>query len=208
MTIQEVYNAFYTQCEECQKAIIEVRKAAYSSNRDLEIVRELTIKQAFLRVFTEWEHFLENSVIAFSLDEANIVGYKPVRYIFPIDEDHADRLIKGNSNYPAWSDIKLVKEIANRLFEDGEPYIGAINPINSSFSGMKKVRNVIVHNSVKSKNDFDTYVRNTLGPAKVGITPTDFLLSKKGNNPRYYKLYIDSLQSAATCIVNYQVPEE
>ena len=42
MTIQEVYNAFYTQCEESQKAIIEVRKPAYSSNRDLEIVRELT----------------------------------------------------------------------------------------------------------------------------------------------------------------------
>ena len=204
MTIQDAYDMFFSQCEESKRAIVEVRKPAYSANGDLELVRELTIKQAFLRVFTEWEHFLENSIIAFTLDESNIAGYKPTRYIFPVDEDHANRLIKGNSIYPDWSDIKQVKEIVFRLFKDGEPYINELNLINSLFTGMKKVRNVIVHNSIKSKNEFDTHVRNTLGPAKVGISPTGFLLSKKGHDPRYYKQYIDCLQSAANHICNYQ----
>lgn len=203
MTIQEVYNEFAEVCSASEKAIKEVTKAHYSTNDDLLLIRELTIKQSFLAIFTGWEHFLENSMIAYVLDESNISGFQPKRYIFPVNKEHADKIIKGNAYYPDWSEIKLVKEMAERLFEDGQPFLTALNGFNSVYTEIKKVRNVIVHNSIKSKAEFDTLVRTALNASSVGITPTDFLLSKKGSQPKFYKLYINHLMNAANIICNY-----
>lgn len=205
MTIEEVYNNFDNECNMAEKAITEVIKLANPVSDDLLLVREFTIKQAFLTAFTGWEHFLENSMIAYSLDEPNLNGFKPQRYIFPIDEEHADRLIKGSAIYPDWSDINNVKEIAKRIFGDLNPYMDALNIFNSIYHGMKKTRNVIVHNSLKSKKEFDTLVRNEMGPSYVGLSASDFLLSQKGKKPVFYKYYIEHLRNAVNSICKYSI---
>lgn len=201
--IQEIYNEFINECNNSEKAITEVTKISYSENDKLLLVREMTIKQAFVSVYTGWEHFLEKSMIAYTLGEANLSGFKPKRYILPTTTEHADQIIKGNATYPDWSDIKLVKEMAQRIFEDGKPYIIALNVFNSIYTEIKKTRNVIVHNSIKSKSEFDTLVRNALSASNVGLSPTDFLLSKKGNKPKFYKIYIEHLKNAASGICNH-----
>lgn len=203
MMIQEIYNEFIDECNNSEKAITEVTKISYSENDELLLVREMTIKQAFVNVFTGWEHFLEKSMIAYALGESNLSGFKPERYIFPTTQEHADQIIKGNAIYPDWSDIKLVKEMAQRIFEEGKPYILALNGFNSVYTEIKKTRNIIVHNSIKSKSEFDTLVRNALSASNVGLSPTDFLLSKKGNKPKFYKIYIEHLKNAASGICNY-----
>lgn len=203
MTISEIFNCLSQVCVKARQSINEVRKPNYFTDPVLIDVREMTIKQAFLNVFSEWEHFLENSTIAFSMGEENLSGFKPNKYISPLDEEHAHRLIKGSSAYPDWSDLKSVKDIASRLFEQGEPYKSALNGFSSKFSEMKKVRNIIVHNSAKSKAEFDTLVRNALRASDVGISAVDFLLSRKGSNPYFFDVYISHVENAATFIANY-----
>lgn len=205
MTISDIFDSLREQCDNARKSINEVRKSSYLSNDVMKNVREMTIKQAFLNVFTEWEHFLENSAIAYSLGEENLCGFKPNKYISPIDEDHANRLIKGDSTYPDWSDIRSVKDTVLRLFENGEPFKSALDGFSSKFSEIKKVRNIIVHNSVKSKEEFDTLVRNSLRASDVGLTVVEFLLSKKGTNPYFFDIYITLIENTATLISNYTI---
>lgn len=204
MTIQDVFSRLDRQCSDSLSVISLVNTPEYLSSDNKKTIQDLVVKQAFLSVFTEWEHFLEETTIAYSLDEPSIEGDKPKRYIFPIDKDHADSLIKGVSSYPDWSNMDTIKKLESSLFENGEPFLGALNGFSSKYAEMKKVRNVIVHNSIKSRDEFDTLVRNVLNVASVGITPTEFLLSKKGNNPAFYRSYITHIKNASMQIAHYK----
>ncbi len=208
MTINEIFNCFCEECTKARESINEVRKSDYLTDDVLRNVREMTIKQAFLNVFTEWEHFLENSTIAYTMGEENLCGFAPIKYISPLNEDHANDLIRGNSAYPDWSDLKSVKAVASRLFENGEPYKSALDGFSSKFSEMKKVRNVIVHNSAKSKAEFDTLVRSALRASDVGLTAVEFLLSKKGNHPYFFDIYISHVENAARLISTFSLEIE
>lgn len=205
MTIQEIYDRLQKQCTDSLESISFVNKPDYLATDSLKRIQDLVIKQAYLSVFTEWEHFLEDTTVAYSLGELSICGFSPQKYISPIDTDHADRLIKGAAKYPDWSDRDYVKKTEEALFKDGEPFISAINGFSSIYTDMKKVRNVIVHNSIKSRDEFETLVRTALSAASVGISPTEFLLSKKKeSDPLFYKLYITHIQNAAKRISEFK----
>jgi len=206
MTIQEIYSLIEKQCNDSIASIVSVNKPEYLVSDELKRIQDFVVKQAFVSVFTEWEHFLENSTIAYALGEASINGRLLTRYIFPTDEDHADRLIKGTSSYPDWSKMEVVEALEITLFESGEPFVTALNGFASKYKEIKKVRNVIVHNSIKSQDEFDTLVRNALNAASVGITPTEFLLSKKNSNPPFFKMYITYILNAAKIISEYDTP--
>lgn len=202
-SINVLFNVLDEQCERSLKCISEVCSAEYNTEEKKDL-RDFVIKQAFVSVFTEWEHFLENSTIQYSLGETSVHGVCPERYVFPIDEDHADRLIRGTSSYPDWSKMDVVRELEKALFKNGEPYSFALGGISSKYKDMQKVRNHIVHNSMKSSKEFDTLVRNALSASKVGISPTEFLISKKKSAPRFYEQYINYIRIAAKQIAEYQ----
>lgn len=208
MTIQEIYNQLYEQCANSKKSIQVVNTKEYRADETQRAIRDLVVKQAFISVVTQWEHFLEDTAIAYSLGEASLQGQHLEKYILPIDADHANRLIKGSAIYPDWSDLKKVKDIVKTLFKDGEPYLSAINGFSSKYTEIKKVRNIIVHNSIKSQDEFNTLVRNALATSAVGISPVDFLLSPKGKEPPFYKKYITYIENAAYQIANYAGPIE
>ncbi len=203
MTIQDIFTTLENQCSESQNIITAVNTTAYLANTQQRTIRDLVVKQAFINVFTEWEHFLENSTIAYSLGEPSIIGNTPVKYVSPLDEEHADRLIKGTATYPDWTDMEKVLKIEKAFFQLGEPYTSALNGFSSKYKDIKKVRNFIVHNSKKSNDEFDSLVRTALRASAVGISPVDFLLSKKGSNPYFYELYITHIKNAAKMIAEY-----
>lgn len=208
MTIQEIFSRLDEQCSSSKASIEAVNKSEYLATDELKNIRDLVVKQAFVSVFTEWEHFLENTTIAYALGEPSVVGQCPNRYILPTDEDHANQLIKGTSTYPDWSKIEVILPLEKAFFENGEPYTSALNGFTSKYKDMKKVRNVIVHNSVKSREEFDTLVRNALRAAEVGISPVGFLLSRKGSAPMFYDMYITHIINAAHLIANYALEPE
>ena len=206
MTIQEIFDQFDNQVQESLANIAYVNSRAFTlaDTNMQDKVKELVIMQSFLSVYAEWEHFLENSTIWYAMGEVSIKGKAPTKYISPTDEDHANQIICGASKYPDWSNLEYVLKTEDYLFEQGEPYKGALNGFSSVFTEIKKVRNVIAHNSKKSHSEFDTLVRNKLNPSYVGIRPTEFLLQSKGGSPAFYRQYITHLHNAAMLIANYQ----
>lgn len=209
MTIQTIYQDLDNECTAAMAAIDSVNNAHYLSTDELKTIRNLVVKQAFVSVFTEWEHFLENSTAAYALGELSIAGHAPVKYISPIDVDHVNQLAKGASTYPDWSKTEVVLKLEQAFFKGGEPYTSAIQGFASKYKDMKKVRNVIVHNSIKSREEFDSLVRNALRASAVGISPSEFLLSRKtGHDPYFYEMYITYIRNAATLISQYSPSEE
>lgn len=208
MTIHDIFQELDAQCTISQDAIASVNTAHYISTSELKTIRDMVVNQAFVRVFTAWEHFLENSTIAYSLGEPSATGYALTKYVSPLNVEHADKLIKGTSTYPDWSKMEVVVELAKAFFKDGEPFLSAIHGFNSKYKDMKKVRNVIVHDSLKSHDEFDTLVRTALRASDVGISPADFLLSRKNRDPYFYELYITHIRNAAAIIANYSPPHE
>lgn len=208
MTIQTIYQELDNKCTDAMAAINSVNNSHYLSSDELKTIRDLVVKQAFVSVFTEWEHFLENSTAAYALGELSIAGHAPVKYISPIDVDHVNQLAKGASTYPDWSKTEVVLNLERAFFKDGEPFTSAIQGFASKDKDMKKVRNVIVHNSIKSRDEFDSLVRTALRASAVGISPSEFLLSRKTRrDPYFYEMYITHIRNAATLISQYSPPE-
>lgn len=206
MAIQSILQRLITQCDESIRSINIVNDAHYLSTDDLKTIRDMVVKQAFVSVYTEWEHFLEDVTIAYSLGGVNPNGYSPHRFVLPQDEDHADQLIKSSTAYFDWSKLEDVVKLEKSFFRDGEPFVAAINGFKSKYNEMKKVRNFIVHNSIKSREQFDSLVRTALRASAVGITPVEFLLSKKNSDPFFYNIYITHIKNAATLIANFSPP--
>lgn len=204
MTISEILISMEKQCDLSISSIVSVNKPQYLETDETKNIRDMVVKQSFVSVFTEWEHFLENSTIAYALGETSVKGHSLTRYILPRDEEHANQLIKGTSAYPDWSKMEVVIKLTESFFEDGKPYKEALQGFSSKYKEMKKVRNLIVHNSLKSMDEFNSLVRMALRASSVGISPTEFLLSKKNNNPFFYEIYITHLRNAAKIIAEYE----
>lgn len=203
MTIQDIFTLFDNQCNLALNIIPVVNQHSYLLTDEKKTIRDFVVKQAFINVFTEWEHFLEKTTIAYTLGEPSIKGFSPLKYVNPIDEDHAENLIKGTANYPDWSDIEKVLKIEKTLFKDGEPYSTALHGFSAKFKDIKKVRNIIVHNSKKSSEEFNSVVRTSLRASSVGISPVEFLLSHKNSAPYFYVIFITHLNNAARIISEY-----
>lgn len=203
MTIQKIYDEFLETERKSRLSIIEASKLDSSKSEAVALSKELIINSAFVNLITGWEKFLENSVIAYCLNERSLQGNIPPHYINPTDEEHANNIIKGESVYFDWSKSDNIKNMAQRIFENGEPYISVLSGINTILIEIKKVRNNIAHNSLKSNNEFDTLIRNVLSPSYVGLTTAQFLLAKKGSQPVFWDMYLTYLKNAVMRIAKF-----
>lgn len=181
-----------------------IKMDTFRSDPNYINVKDLVIKQAFMDTYTTWERFLESSFIFYALGVHSLSGKSPHCYITPRDYEHTYNLIKGPAQFPNWTKNDEVMKLAENLFENGEPYKSILSPRHSSLLEMKKIRDHISHNSKKSKEVFDTLVRNKLSPAEVGISVSDYLiLSKNRTDPPFYKEYFDLLVNTANNIAQY-----
>lgn len=203
MSIQKILDEFLEIKDNSQLCIAYAAGIDSSKDKISLLTKELIINNAFINVVTAWERFLEQSAFAYSMSEKSLNGNTPVCYISPRDEDHANDLIKGVTQYFDWSNKEAIINMAERIFENGSPYKTVISGINSYLVNIKKLRNNIAHNSKKSNNDFDTLVRTELSPSEVGITTAQFLLSSKNGNPAFWKIYFTQLTNGVIQIANY-----
>lgn len=207
MGVEDVYRRLIQRCDQSKACVSLVNNSTFLSSDDQKMIRDLVVRQAFLEIFTEWEHFLEDITIAYALKEPSRLGNVVSCYISPVDSDHAHDLIRGTATYPDWSQLDIVKKLSKSLFGTGNPIERGLNGFTSSYKEMQKVRNFIVHNSVKSKGEFDTLVRNALAVASVGITPSEFLLSSKNQKPIFFVLYVTHICNAAQIIANASISD-
>ncbi len=76
MTISEILISMEKQCDLSISSIVSVNKPQYLETDETKNIRDMVVKQSFVSVFTEWEHFLENSTIAYALGETSITNNK------------------------------------------------------------------------------------------------------------------------------------
>lgn len=167
-------------------------------------IYESLIEHSFLKVYIEWETFLEDSFKSFLLGRKTNSGYKVERFVKPRDSKHANDLIasKWTNRYEIWNSIEVGKRAD--LFFKKSNYQNAFLSIKTQLDEMSKIRNHIAHNSKITKQEFEQVVRNRLqgGTVPQNISVGKFLLNV---NPilhkSIYDWYIDSLLGASGLIV-------
>lgn len=176
------------------------------SNLFSETMRNMVIEYVVLKVFGKWEKFLEDIFIEYMLGGKSRNGCKVVRYVNPVDKDHAYRMIQNVNLYPDWSDTEKVLINARNFFENGGAF-EILKTMKAELTSLKKVRNSIAHLSIRAQNDFEKLVQGKTGYLPDGITPAKFLIEfrhgKKRSSPTYYEHYINYLKDTARVLVEY-----
>jgi hypothetical protein len=192
-------NDFQKNIQNSQKLINEVKKGKINP-RYLEIIGELV----FLKIYTEWEVFLEDSFVRYLVGGKSPSGYSPKCYICPPNMEIAKKILKGESkDYIKWNDVGLIKTRSKIYFRDGEPFVSALDPIIQYMEEMNIIRNRIAHKSDLSKSKFNDFIRRKFGHGISGITAGKLLLMKTTPRSRttYLDIYIGVIDTASKSII-------
>lgn len=158
---------------------------------------------AFVRIYTAWEYFLEKCFLAYMMGEETTSGFCPVRYVLPVDEEHAKQLALGGRDYVQWTDPSTVRAKAKLCFKDGEPFDDILSSATKALQDINTVRNAIVHRSLTALEKFMHLVREELTSVPSDISPGKYLLTLKTGTIRatYFSSYQGKLIIYAKKIV-------
>jgi len=178
------------------------RRGPKLSRKELELITELS----FSNIFVAYETFNENSFIKYMLGGEASHGYKPRRYVFPKDEEHARKMtLQDYIAYTDWSSPDKIKRRAEYCFRNGEPYKQNIDLFASVLQNIKTIRNYIAHSSFDAKEKFENMARQYLGVLPVGrdLKAGVFLLMPTPRNPAqsFIEFFCEELRSFSERIV-------
>ncbi len=207
--LDEHLNDFKSKCDWALQVYFDA-VSLYNENKVVGFtldMRDMMIENVVLNIYSSWEQFLENIFIAYMLGNKSDNGMTVVKYVSPIDNDHAYKLIKNVTLYPDWTDIDKILINADNFFKNGGAF-KILRTLKGELNAIKKIRNAIAHTSQKAKQDFENIVRGSVGHLPANITPVKFLSEyKKGtrrNSPTYFEYYIEFLRDSATMLVEFQ----
>lgn len=165
--------------------------------------RDTLTEVAFLRAFTSWEIFLEETFLLYLLGHKPPKGAPPYRYGFPKNPDAAVEWCTDGKDYAKWN-VSDVQRRANRWFRHGKPFTPALQGQQSRLSQLVTIRNAIAHESSSARSKFETIVRNELGALPPNATVGSFLLIAKPNiTPpiSFLEFYVREILGIARIIV-------
>lgn len=183
--VKPILNQFHKEIDYSLRLVrlVDEVRDAYQPRRgpklsSLEV--ELIAEFSFLNIFVAYEVFLERLFIRYMMGGEGSRGYKPKRYVFPKDEDHAKNMtLQDYVSYTDWTTPDKVKRRAEYCFKNGEPFKSNIDAFIQVLQDIKTVRNHITHSSVDAQDKFEERARfylGTLPPGKV-LKVGEFLLS-------------------------------
>ena len=176
-----------------------------------EEMRNVVTESLAVKIFAQWENFLQQIFIEYMLGRKSENGSLAKRYVFPNDAEHAYNMIKNVNSFPEWADVEKVLINANNFFEDYGPF-KILKTTKSEINALRKIRNAIAHTSMKSVEDFEKIVRGNVGYLPDGITPAIYLIEyksgKRKKDPNWFEYYIDHLKNVAEILVHYEAYEE
>lgn len=210
VTINDVYNNFLIKCSNYEKYFL-LSQNMYNSNLEKDgllfdkSMRDLVIEHTFLKVFLNWEFFLEQVFLSYCMDFEGSNGNKVIRFVLPEDFDHAYNLARGSSTYPDWTSWENVIRMSRQFFKNGGTF-EKLKQNTTELKDIKIIRNAISHMSIKCKDTFETLVRARYGHYPLETTPSDFLLflnSADTAHPiTYFSHYITTIKFLAFEIAN------
>jgi len=164
--------------------------------------RDILTETAFLRAFTGWESFLEESFYLYLLGY-QVPKRRPRRYAFPPDRSAATEWCAEGNRYAKW-DLENVRKRAGRWFKDGKPFAPALQAQQSRLTQLATIRNAIAHQSTAARVKFEALVRNEVTALPPNTTVGSFLLTTvPTSNPpiSYIEFYFEEIEKAAQNIV-------
>lgn len=165
--------------------------------------RDTLTEVAFLRAFTGWEIFLEETFLLYLLGHQPPKGRPPRRYGFPPNKEAASEWCTEGREYAKWS-VGDVRKRADRWFRHGKPFTPALQGQQVRLEQLITIRNAIAHRSSAARGKFETLVRNELQALPPDTTVGSFLTTTRPNsNPpiSFMEFYLSEVKRVAENIV-------
>lgn len=164
--------------------------------------RDLIVDRAFMNVFKALESYLESVFICYMMGEKGLNNNFVSRYVTPVNEEHAERLLRGKEQYIDFTNRSQIMKFAENFFRDGGPF-GFLDSVAQDFEDMKKVRNEISHKSIKSRRDFERLVRSKMAEMPDNITVSEFLMTTKPHSRMsFFEHYVDTVNAVINKLAN------
>ncbi len=191
-SVTAVYAGFVRQVNQSVSLLASVRRRG-TPFFQLEQIAELV----YLRVYSSWEMFLEESFIRFMCGAPCASGLRPKCYVKPRNIEHARELIIGpRLRYADWTDPVVVIERAELVFSEGRPYANLVRAALVELNDMRTIRNCIAHRPVDARNKFGVLVQRRLGVAH-SLGPGRFLLRQAALNQSYLEFFANCVMAVA-----------
>jgi hypothetical protein len=165
--------------------------------------RDTFMEVAFLRAYTGWEIFLEESFLLYLIGHKAPKAPRPVRCGFPADRAAASEWCTDGRDYAKWN-VNDVRRRADRWLEKGKPFTPVLQGQQSRLEQLITIRNAIAHESSAARTKFENLVRSELGALPPNTTVGNFLITlAPGFTPptSFMELYLDKIELAAKTIV-------
>jgi len=147
---------------------------------------------ALLKIFIEFEKFLTNSFISYTLGKKGNNSFSPkLRLIFD-DKEHLEGLLKCNKAYIEY--IEKIQEVRKFIFDDSScPFnkVFSTAEFETLFKQIKILRNFIAHESEESKEKYKKNVLRANGISTYREVHTFLMDINKKKNIPYYTIYIN-----------------
>lgn len=165
---------------------------------------ELLTETVFFYAYREFENFLEDAFVLFSLEKKSISGKKYSSFLKPKNFSHARELLQSGMQFLDWTSPDSVISRAEIYLVDGKPFKTPIASSLESLRDMKKLRNHIAHNSRESRKGYIAVITKHYRtvPLKEPM-PGKYLLEmvSRAAHPKYYLVkYIEDMKNVATAI--------
>ncbi|GLR09100.1 hypothetical protein COO59_02720 [Mixta theicola] len=200
MSLEQSYKKF-------EEGILFVNSLITNAHQEPVVndIKNFIVESAFLKMFIYWESYLEETLLKYLSGNTGLVEPLPLRYLSPIDELHANKMIIGTQKYVDWANVEIVKRISKLFIENGEPFNVSLSSIQDSLNDLKVIRNNTAHISSTTNAAFLSIVRRKIPNwAGSSISVSDFLMmnSHEDAQKTILQTYQDSLLIAGEIIKN------
>lgn len=138
--------------------------------------KEFIISSSFLKMFIYWEGFLEKAFIIYLTGGTSTSGDTLTKYVNPLDEAHAHKMIIGTQKYVDWANHEIVRRLSSLYFENGSPIQSILASIATNLSDLKNIRNAAAHISTTTQTKLDGIASRTLGTSISNTTVDQFIM--------------------------------
>jgi hypothetical protein len=145
----------------------------------------------FVSAFREFETFLEEVFILYTLEKTTTTNAKPRSYLKPKNYDHALELVKSSMPFLDWTSPDNVINRAETYLHNGWPVKLPLSTNRVILQDMKKVRNHIAHNSKESLKEYKKVLQKHYRTLPLSILkPGEYLQLMVPTAPtEHYLLY-------------------
>lgn len=132
-------------------------------------------ESAFLKIFISWETFLERVFVQYMIGEPSILGNVVGRYVSPVDEEHARKVLIGTQKYVDWASPDIVRKLSTLYFHPINPINTFISSSASDIFDLKIIRNSAAHSSSTTSVQLDALGTRKLQKACSNLTVASFI---------------------------------